>query len=85
MRGNLADNLSYPIYLRFMAKKKYIVSLSAEVLGDLEHLTTTGKVAAYKMNHARILLKADTNQEGGGWTDAKEEEGPGRVPFWGGS
>jgi len=21
------------------------------------------------MNHARILLKADTNQEGGGWTD----------------
>jgi transposase len=53
-----------------MAKKKYIVSLSAEEREELEHLTTTGKVAAYKMNHARILLKADTNQAGGSWTDA---------------
>ena len=32
-------------------------------------LTTTGKIAAYKLNHARILLKADINQESGGWTD----------------
>lgn len=53
-----------------MAKKKYIVSLTTEERATLEQLTTTGKVAAYKMNHARILLKADTNQEGGGWTDA---------------
>lgn len=50
-------------------KKKYIVSLTAEEQEELEQLTTTGKVAAYKMNHARILLKADTNQEDGGWTD----------------
>ena len=52
-----------------MAKKKYIVFLTAEEREELEQLSTTGKVAAYKMNHARILLKADTNQEGGGWTD----------------
>jgi transposase len=52
-----------------MAKKKYIVSLTAEEREELEQLSTTGKVAAYKMNHARILLKADTNQEGGGWID----------------
>jgi transposase len=52
-----------------MAKKKYIVSLTAEEREELEQLTTTGKVAAYKMNHARILLKADTKQEGGSWTD----------------
>jgi transposase len=52
-----------------MVKKKYIVSLAAEERKELEQLTTTGKVAAYKMNHARILLKADTNQEDGGWTD----------------
>jgi len=52
-----------------MAKKKYIVSLSAEEREELEQLTTTGKVAAYKMNHARILLKADTKQQGGSWTD----------------
>lgn len=53
-----------------MAKKKYIVSLTTEERATLEQLTTTGKAPAYKMNHARILLKADTNQEGGGWTDA---------------
>ncbi len=35
----------------------------------LEKLTTTGKTSAYKMNHARILLKADINQAEGGWTD----------------
>lgn len=52
-----------------MAKKKYIVSLSAEERETLERLTTTGKAPAYKMNHARILLKADTQQEGSGWTD----------------
>lgn len=52
-----------------MAKKKYIVSLTAEEREELEQLTTTGKVSAYKMNHARILLKADTNQADGGWTD----------------
>lgn len=50
-------------------KKKYIVSLTAEERAQLEQLTTTGKVAAYKMNHARILLKADTNQADGGWSD----------------
>lgn len=52
-----------------MVRKKYIVSLTAEERETLEQLTTTGNVAAYKMNHARILLKADTNQEEGGWTD----------------
>lgn len=52
-----------------MVRKKYIVSLTAEEREELEQLTTTGKVAAYRMNHARILLKADTNQEDGGWTD----------------
>ena len=52
-----------------MGRKKYIVSLTSEEREELEQLTTTGKTAAYKMNHARILLKADTNQKGGGWTD----------------
>ncbi len=26
------------------------------------------------MNHARILLKTNINQEGGGWTDSKISE-----------
>lgn len=52
-----------------MAKKKYIVSLTSVEREVLEKLTTTGKAPAYKINHARILLKADTNQVDGGWTD----------------
>lgn len=49
--------------------KKYIVDLSEEERQSLLKLTTTGKHAAYKTNHARILLKADINQSDGGWSD----------------
>lgn len=49
--------------------KKYIISLSAKERQSLEQLTKKGKAPAYKINHARILLKADTNQEDGGWID----------------
>ncbi len=52
-----------------MPKKKYIVSLTPSERHFLEQLTKKGKIAAYKMNHARILLKADINQKEGGWTD----------------
>lgn len=52
-----------------MPKKKYIISLTAEERQELEKLTNTGRAAAYKLNHARILLKADINQQSGGWTD----------------
>ena len=57
-----------------MPKKKYIVSLTPSERNFLEQLTKKGKIAAYKMNHARILLKADINQEGGGWIDRKISE-----------
>lgn len=49
--------------------KKYIVSLTSEERLLLEQLTKKGCAPAYKINHARILLKADTNQESGGWID----------------
>lgn len=52
-----------------MPEKKYIVSLTPEERLSLEKLTTIGEATAYKINHARILLKADTNQERGGWAD----------------
>lgn len=52
-----------------MPKKKYIVSLTPEERAYLEKMTTTGKASAYKINHARVLLLADTNQEEGGWID----------------
>ena len=57
-----------------MPKKKYIVSLTKSERDELEQLSKKGKIAAYKMNHARILLKADTNQEGGGWIDREISE-----------
>lgn len=49
--------------------KKYIVDLSPGERNYLLKLTTTGKHPAYKVNHARILLKADINQPDGGWSD----------------
>ena len=53
-----------------MPRKKYIVTLTDQERSSLEELTTKGKAAAYKVNHARILLLADTNrEEGGGWKD----------------
>ncbi len=52
-----------------MPKKKYIVTLTAEQRSQLEELTKKGKTAAYKVNHARIMLLADTNRVEGGWKD----------------
>jgi transposase len=52
-----------------MPAKKYIVSLSEEERQTLEAITNKGKASARKINHARILLKADINQEDGGWKD----------------
>lgn len=49
--------------------KKYVVSLSEEERESLEAMVTTGKRAAYTINHARILLKADRNQANGSWRD----------------
>jgi transposase len=54
-----------------MPKKKYIVSLTPSERDFLEQLTKKGKTAAYKMNYARILLKADINQKEAGWTDSQ--------------
>lgn len=49
--------------------KKYIVSLKPEERQLLEQLIKKGVAPAYKINHARILLKADRNQSNGGWID----------------
>jgi len=54
--------------------KKYIVSLSEEERQSLEQIVTTGKRAAYTINHARILLKADRNQPQGSWRDQDIKE-----------
>jgi transposase len=57
-----------------MPKKKYIVALNSSERTELEGLVKKGKIAAYKMNHARILLLADINQNKGGWKDAQISE-----------
>jgi transposase len=49
--------------------KKYIVTLTDEERARLDEMARTGKAAAYKITHARILLKADASAGGPAWTD----------------
>src|SRR5436305_6337290 len=53
--------------------KKYKVTLTAEERKSLQELIT-GKAAAKKLIHARILLKADAAPGGPAWTDARIAE-----------
>lgn len=50
--------------------KKYIVRLTAEQRATLEQRTRTGTTAASVQRHARILLQADTADDGPAWDDA---------------
>ena len=49
--------------------KKYIVTLTDDERAELSALARSGKAAAYKITHARILLKADAAPGGQGWQD----------------
>lgn len=51
--------------------KKHIVRLTIEEREELIALISKGKAAARKINHARILLKADISELGEGCTDAE--------------
>lgn len=51
--------------------KRYIVTLTEEERELLRKLTTSGKAAASKQLHARILLKADASPGGPHWLDAQ--------------
>ena len=59
-------------------KKKYVVNLSDTQRQVLRDCVEKGKNEAYKIRHAHILLKADT--EGPGWTDAEIAEAFGCHP-----
>jgi transposase len=50
---------------------KYIVELHEEERQQLSTLMTTGRAAAAKLLHARILLKADVREGSRGWTDTE--------------
>ena len=56
-------------------KKTYVVTLTDEERRSLRALVSSGKGAAKKLTHARILLKADAGRGGPGWTDAAIGEG----------
>ena len=49
--------------------KKYIVELGAEERAYLRGIISKGRAAARKIQHAQILLKADSGVHGPGWTD----------------
>ena len=49
--------------------KKYRVTLTAEERRGLQELIASGKAAAQKLAHARVLLKADISRGGPACTD----------------
>ena len=53
-------------------RKRYIVKLTPEERKELKSLIKRGKGAAYKIKHANILLKVDS--DGPQWTDTKTAE-----------
>ena len=54
-----------------MANKKYVVTLTGEEREGLQRLLSSGKAAARKLTHARILLQADA---GPGGSDGRDGE-----------
>jgi transposase len=56
------------------AMKKYRVTLTLAERESLAGLIATGKAAANKLTHARILLKADQAEGGPGWIDEQIAE-----------
>jgi transposase len=50
-------------------QKRYTVMLTEEQRSILRALLSSGQAPARTLTRARILLKADINQEGGGWSD----------------
>ena len=60
--------------------KKYVVRLSVEERERLETLLRKGKSSAQRLLKARILLKADVSEAGGGWSDNQIIEALGTSP-----
>jgi transposase len=60
------------------SNKKYIVRLTEEERRELRAMVKKGRVVAYKIKHANILLKADA--DGPAWTDVRIAEAFGCHP-----
>ena len=50
-------------------RKRYVVELTTQERCQLEEIVTRGRSSARKIQHARILLKADEGSCGPAWTD----------------
>jgi len=57
--------------------KKYVVTLTEEERRTLRRLLSSGKASARKLTHSRVLLQADSGEDGVGWTDQRICEGLG--------
>ncbi len=51
--------------------KKYVVELTVVERRQLQEMVTQGKTLARKIQHARILLKADEGRYGPAWPDER--------------
>ena len=60
--------------LREEPMKKYKITLTPEERQQLSALIATGKAAARKLAHARVLLHADAAPGGPAWTDERIAE-----------
>jgi transposase len=54
--------------------KKFVVRLSAEERNRLESVISRGQGAARRLTRARILLKADSSEDGPHWSDKRIAE-----------
>ena len=59
---------------KWIAVKKYVVTLSDEERERLNALIHMGKHPARQLTKARILLKADISEAGDGWSDSQIAE-----------
>jgi transposase len=57
-----------------MMPKKYVLKLTAEERVELRSVLRGGKAAAWKVQRARALLKADQSPDGPGWKDQRIAE-----------
>ena len=55
-------------------RKKYVVELTGEEREQLGAIVRAERMAAHKRKHAQMLLKADHDPHGPGWTDAQVAE-----------
>jgi Homeodomain-like domain len=63
-----------------MAKRRYVIKLTAEERKQLEELIRKGKSSAKQQLKARILLQADESPAGAKWSDAQISEALGTYP-----